>query len=371
MAQLSPRDRALLHLYDSRGHLSADRPLDALTQEGIATALDVNRTHITRVLRPLLEAGMVETNKGHVAGKGRKLTYYTLTDSGLARAKEILDGAGDLEIDVIEKGQSHRAKVRSLLKERPELRILEVVDNAGGALRIGGPEVRHIDADAPLEAGEFYGREEQMEEAKEFAHSGARLLAIFANYGYGSSTFMKRAALNLFEMPLFWHDLERDGAAEGLLARMTAFCIAEGGDGSLEDLFAREVLICIDNYHGVPEGTVDLLIDLMARLKQGRAKMMVALREDTPSYDRFYQRQDVVSKAVEEVHLSRFDEATSRLMIGEDIDDEAFQLIYMLTRGQPLALALTKRGDERGLRQIRLSEEVRFLMYLRTRRSSK
>jgi hypothetical protein len=57
-------------------------------------------------------------------------------------------------------------------------------------------------------------------------------------------------------------------------------------------------------------------------------------------------------------------------MLGEDIDDEAFQLIYMLTRGQPLALAAVRDGDEVTLRRIRLSEEVRFLMYLRTRRKS-
>jgi hypothetical protein len=40
----------------------------------------------------------------------------------------------------------------------------------------------------------------------------------------------------------------------------------------------------------------------------------------------------------------------------------------MLTRGQPLALDLVKRGDAEGLKAIRLSEEVRFLMYLRTRK---
>jgi hypothetical protein len=40
----------------------------------------------------------------------------------------------------------------------------------------------------------------------------------------------------------------------------------------------------------------------------------------------------------------------------------------MLTRGQPLALALLKTGDVEGLKKIRLSEEVRFLMYLRDRK---
>jgi hypothetical protein len=99
--------------------------------------------------------------------------------------------------------------------------------------------------------------------------------------------------------------------------------------------------------------------------------MAVAMRGETPSYNRFYQRRDVEGGTAVEIPLSRFEEATVRQMLGDDIDDEAFQLIHMLTRGQPLALALLKAGDVEGLKKIRLSEEVRFLMYLRDRKKGK
>jgi len=368
MAQLSPKDRALLHLLDSRGHLLKDKPVDPQTQEGIAEALGVNRTHVTRVLKPLLDAGLVESNKGHVPGKERKLTYYMLTENGLARTGEILDGLKDQEVTVFENGQTFRTDVRALLKERPELPLLTIADAAGGELRIAGFKSRTIDSNVPLEVNEFYGRDEQLVQAKGFATSKSRLLAIFANYGYGSSTFMKKAAMELSDRPLFWHDLEKEGRPEEARSRLRGFSIAQGGNGDISSLMQKEVLLCFDNYHSVSEGLVDLLIDLLSELKGGQAKMMLALREDTPSYDRFYRRDDMASGLVEEVHMSRFDETASRLMIGDDIDDEAFQMIYMLTRGQPLALALTKDGDADRLRKIRLSEEVRFLMYLRTRK---
>jgi len=371
MVQLSPKERALLHLLDSRGHLSKEKPFDSLTQAGIAEAMGVNRTHITRILKPLLNAGLVESNKGHVAGKGRKLTYYTLTESGLSRVKEVLRAVEDQDIEVIEGDQHIKTKVRDLLKERPELGLLAVADQAGGELRVELPKVRRIDTNAELEVQALYGRDEQMQTARRFIASDSKLLAVFANYGYGSSTFMKKVALELFDRPLFWHDLEIEGRPDQAMTRLMDFCTADGGSGEVQDLMQREVLICFDNYHDASEGMVDLLIELLVKLKHGRAKMMLALREDTPSYDRFYRREDLVSKLVDEVHMTRFDEPTSRLLIGEDIDDEAFQLIYMLTRGQPLALALTQKGDEHRLREIRLNEEVSFLMYLRTKRKTK
>ncbi len=126
-------------------------------------------------------------------------------------------------------------------------------------------------------------------------------------------------------------------------------------------------LICLDNYREPSEGLIDLLVELVPRLKGGRCKLAVAMREETPSYERFYLRPDVLSGDVVEVRMHRFDERTARDLLGEDLDDEAFQLIYMLTRGQPMALAMVKRGDEEGLKTLRLKEEVRFLMYLRTR----
>jgi len=371
MAQLSPKDRALLHLYDSRGHMAGDRPYDTLTQAGISSALGVNRTHITRVLRPLINAGMVEVKKGHVTGKERKLTYYILTELGLPKVKAIISKFEDEEVELIEGGQRKKTKVRTLLKERPEIGLLQIADAAGGQLKLRAPQFRLIDSNVKLELKGFLGRENQLRAAREFLDSQANVLAVFANYGYGSSTFMKKVALEMHEGPLFWHDIELDGGAKSAAARLHAFATTLGTDGSMEQLMDREVMLCFDNYHEVSEGMVDLLVELMTDIKGSKAKMAVAMREETPSYNRFFQKADLDRGFVTEVHLQRFDEATARKLMGDDIDDEAFQLIYMLTRGQPLALALTKRGNEERLREIRLSEEVRFLMYLRTKTKTK
>lgn len=369
MVQLSPKDRAILHLYDARSHIT-ERPSEALTQQGTASSLGVNRTHITRVLKPLIEAGLVEAGKGRLDGGERKLTYYVLTPNGLVRAKELLESIGDEELELVEAGRKVKSKVKDVLSKHPYLRSLEVVDSIGGVLRPQAPGKRLIVSDIELKLDDFFGREDQLSRAVGFLSGAGPVLAVYANHGYGSSTFLKKVALDLFDGPVLWHDLSREGGPEKVKASMEAFAAQVGVEGGIDGLRGERVLVCLDNYRDVSEQLVDMLTELLPRFRGGKAKLAVAMREETPSYDRFYLRPDVLSGEVVEVRLHRFDEATARQFLGKDLDDEAFQLIYMLTRGQPLALHLVKRGDAEALKKIRLSEEVRFLMYLRTRRKS-
>jgi hypothetical protein len=166
---------------------------------------------------------------------------------------------------------------------------------------------------------------------------------------------------------LFWFDLEVDGSAQSVRNSLERFAkILDCSDWS--GLVDREALLCFDNYHSAEEPLVDLLIELVKDLRTGKTKIAVAMRGETPSYNRFYQRHDVKDGTAVEIPLSRFEEVTVKKMLGTEMDDEAFQLIHMLTRGQPLALALLKAGDTEGLKRLHLGEEVRFLMYLRDRK---
>ncbi|MCX6652597.1 MAG: hypothetical protein NT137_04495 [Methanomassiliicoccales archaeon] len=369
MPPLSPRERALLHLYDARREQMRERPSEAITQEGIALALGVNRTHITRTLRPLVDAGLVEQDKGHVSGKERKLIFYKLTEAGLANAVDVIRSIGDEELVVVDSSGRRMTTVRELLALRTDLPALTVADSVGREMRLP-PIKKLVTSNAPLRLEDFLGREEQLRTAQGFVHSDATLLAVFANYGYGSSTFMKKLALELWDGHLFWHDLEKESSSVKLVEALRSYASQLGLEGELDRLRNERVLLCFDNYNDVSQENVDVLFDLLQALKGGAAKMAVAMREETPSYNRFYQKRDLVDGSAVEVHVHRFDEAMARRLVGEDIDDEAFQLIYMLTRGQPLALALIKKGDAEELRKIRLSEEVSFLMYLRTRRKA-
>jgi DNA-binding PadR family transcriptional regulator len=339
-----------------------------MTPEGVSAALSMNRTHITRVLKPLLDDGQVESKKGHVTGRDRKLTYYALTETGLAKATEILRSFGDENVELIDASGSRKmTKVRDALKQYPELGRLTLIDAVQEGTVLKAPGERFVQTNAKVENVEQLERERQIERVGAFLNSSSTLLVIIASYGYGSSSLLKHAALELWKGPLFWFDLETDGSAKSVKDSLDRFAKRLECD-DWTGLIEREALLCFDNYHIAEEPLVDLLIELVKGLRSGKTKIAVAMRGETPSYNRFYQRQDIEDGTAIEIPLTRFEETTVRKILGNDIDDEAFQLIHMLTRGQPLALALLKTGDVEGLKKIRLSEEVRFLMYLRDRK---
>ncbi|MDD1770927.1 MAG: hypothetical protein LUO79_07565 [Methanomassiliicoccales archaeon] len=363
---LPTRDRAILHLYGLRGEQIRDQPSDASTQEGIASALGLNRTHVTRTLTPLVQAGLMEQEKGRVTGKERRLIYYRLTPAGLERAAEIIKELTPDTIDVIDDRGRRTVGFRELLTQRPDIPPLGIADAIGGEMRLP-PASRVVISNATLGVSEFIDREEQLQAASQFMESSSTVLAIFASYGYGSSTFLKRIATSLWDGHLFWHDLEKDPSSEGLRAALSVFAHRLGLEGEPKRVREVGALLCFDNYHAVSQEVVDVLYDLNRSLKGGKARLAVAIRGETPSYNRFYLKQDVTDGTVVEVTFHRFGERDSRRLLGLDVSDETFQQIYLMTRGQPLALALLRDGDEAALKKIRPNEEARFMMYLRGR----
>ncbi len=366
MPPLSPRDRALIHLFDTRAHLVEDASPEGATQGGIASALGMNRTHVTRVLKPLIESGLLSVDKGHIEGRDRILTHYRLTEAGLAKARELVNGLAEEELEVAKAGLKAKMRFREVRALRPDMQLLRIADAIGGTLVIE-EEKRLVLSNVDLKEERFLDREAQLEEAERFFDSASTLLAVYAGHGYGSSAFARRISLNPRRSePLLWHDLRASPGPAVLMERLGKFeeRLAERGAGELKDAGA---ILCFDNYHDAPEQVVDVLFDLNRRLKGGRTKMIVALRPETPSYSRFYQREDVSDGTVVEVRLDRFDETVAGTMLGLDLDDEASHLLYLLTKGQPLAIELLRDGDEAGLRKIRLNEEARFMMHLRAR----
>jgi len=368
MAQLSPRDRALLHLFE----LPRDRLQDSCeeaTQEGISAALGIPRTHITRIMRPLVMEGYVEEDKERVVGKDRRLKVYFLTSRGLSRCEELLDDASTSTIDVVDNKGRRSMKVSDMLKNRRDVTVLTILDAVGRELNLIGAPGRPIRSNVPLELPVLIDREEELDISSEFLKSKSTVLVVFANYGYGSSTLLRKIALDQTKAPLLWHDLQKGKAAEDILRSVREFVREGGSEGDdLSGLREREALLCFDNYYDVTEEVVDLFFDLMKSLAGGKGKMAVAIREETPFYNRFFQRSDVTRGQVTEIHLHRFDEDSAKKYVGEDLEDDAFHLIYRLTRGQPLALRFVLEGDERSLRTLLPNEEVRFLMYLRTKK---
>jgi DNA-binding MarR family transcriptional regulator len=372
MAQLPPRDRALLHLFDLPRERLQDSPSEAATQEGISDSLDIPRTHVTRILRPLIAEGFIEEEKERVVGKDRRLKVYSLTSRGLSRCEELIEDSSNLTLVIVDNNGRTSTRVSELLRGRRGIPVLKVLEAVGKELHLIGAPGRQIRSNVPLNVPTFIDRDEELKISSDFLGSKSTALVVFANYGYGSSTFLKKVAMDSTKLPLLWHDLQEGNRLDDILGSVRAF--AEEHDcktGDISELKEKEVFLCFDNYHEVSEDVVDFFFDMMRSLSGGKGKMAVAMRGETPSYSRFFQRSQVTKGQVVEIQLHRFDESSARTFMGEDLEDDPFHLIYRLTRGQPLALQLVKEGDEKSLRTLLPNEEVRFLMYLRTKKKGR
>jgi hypothetical protein len=81
--------RVILHLY-AQGRLA---PLEVggpeFTQAGIGMTLGLRQGTVTRVLSRLTAAGVLSSDRRHVAGRSRRLMVYTLTPLGESVARDL------------------------------------------------------------------------------------------------------------------------------------------------------------------------------------------------------------------------------------------------------------------------------------------
>jgi len=100
--KLTVKEKVLLEL---RLHMCEDGlgeyPIE-LTQKGLSDCLGVRRSHIALSLQGLVEDKLVDVRKERIEGETRKQNIYTLTPTGMEKAKEVtasvLSAEGDFEM---------------------------------------------------------------------------------------------------------------------------------------------------------------------------------------------------------------------------------------------------------------------------------
>ncbi len=89
--------RILVHLLDfTRAAERFDAPV-GVTQQGIADALGVRRSHVTIALQALGQRGLVDFRVARVANSPRRKKAYSLTPLGYMRAHEARAWIASLE----------------------------------------------------------------------------------------------------------------------------------------------------------------------------------------------------------------------------------------------------------------------------------
>ena len=87
--KLTVNERILLHLRRYYGAKKLVEAPQAVTQKGIADAIDIRVTHVPRSVKKLDEEGMIYESVMHIKGLDKRRKAYFLTEKGMFYANEI------------------------------------------------------------------------------------------------------------------------------------------------------------------------------------------------------------------------------------------------------------------------------------------
>jgi DNA-binding MarR family transcriptional regulator len=364
---LSHAERVLIYLSRIRVDKDSDPVPRDITQEGIAEAVGISRSHVPRTVKGLMEDGLIEEAKRHVRLGEKRVKVYFVLSKGLKKAREIEEKAMSRVV---------RAKIQNTIVEGMSLAQLEKAFHRRiDILRLSGEE-EFIDLDAILTSGVtdfsdspkvsiFLDREDALEKMKTFLKSRALVLAIYGAKGMGTSSLVKYFIQMLDDWNILWISLSKYRTLDQLMGRLTSFSKALNSDIDkiLHTQTGSNVLVVFDGYFDVDEQIVEFFNSLVERTEG--AKIIVTCRDSTPSYNRFYRKEHLEAGLVMEMTLKGLPEEESKILLGnEDIPDEALRRIFALSRGSPMILTMLREGDEEGLRRNTTftNEEIRFLL---------
>jgi len=391
--KLTVANKILLHLRDY--WLCRDRlefPL-FITQKGISEATGVQLTHVPRALKQLRAESLIKELSGHVEGERRRYKVYFLTEEGMQVAHNLREGLLGRTVSVTGPQGARVARISALLDEMgSRTSLVRLIASLEGKEQLSLPKVekkperRHSLSSAPALI-KLVDREEEFRHLRAALESRkCRLIVVLGGPGIGKTAIVR--AFVEEECPkrsVAWLDLR---SAPGLKHVWDGLQSHVGGDraecGGAEEAgraAARRLesvsdMVVFDGYSEVPEETVEFFISLINALESAEkgAMLVMTMREDTPSYNRFYGRREVEAGIVEELHVRGLANDDCAALLGASaIDPDALRRIYLMTKGNPQTLLLIAAGDIERLKQTTrmTTEEIRLLLFLKNVKAGK
>lgn len=367
---LTVKERVFLHLlFQQRFMMDPDSP-KTVTQEGVATAVDVGRNNVAKVLADMDKEGLVETFTRHVKGLPSVRKVYFLTPTGQEEAKRIKQGLEATVVEVIDlNGQQHQDEIGRLGNYLPKrYGLLELVNGIvqnsidcrnfhENKMR---EERRYVDfTDKKPAVRSFFGREREIQILSDLLTSESRRLVVINGIpGIGKTTLLAKFAQNVRESTnVFWYKVHEWANMKTMLRPLAEF-LTQMGRRNLEwylnqteapavgevthileaDLKDVSALLIFDDVHKADPSVLELLRALLSVLEGLERVRLVCTARELPS---FYPRGAVFRGLVEEINLEGLDRGSSnQMMKARGLLDGNFEEIFRVTSGHPLFLEL-------------------------------
>ena len=251
------KERVLVHLYLRRFEEGWDGGVSH--QEMISRECGVGRTHVPRVIKPLLAEGLIGEVLGRAPGHLRRIKVYSLTREGEQKASKIVEEMMSARVawegptgekldeplpDALRHindalgGSGRSIKMPDLMRvANGPASWADLLDLADSRVEEGGLEIPPgwEVMEGPADPGMFIGRERSVQEVHSLITGSAHAI-LSGEKGMGKRTLIARIA-QIFCLKVMW--LRRDRDAEGASIKVRAPDLIAIVEDSGQNLLSR------------------------------------------------------------------------------------------------------------------------------------
>lgn len=397
---ISSDERVILHLLAYHKFYQDDTAPRAITQEGIASATNIGRNNVSKIVTSLANEGDVEIRRKHVKGLPSVRRVYALTAKGFKRALALKEEIEKTAVTVIDfDGHERNESVGNLNIFLPKSYTL--LELAMGVIRGRfdcaafhemkiKEERRFVDyTDRKPTVRIFVGRENELKQLNDFLESNRiKVIVVYGIPGIGKTTLLAKFAQEVRDrINVFWYRLSEWVTQKILLTPLAEF-LSQMGKKGLERLISQtenpsigeichiletdlkdaDALLLIDDVHKADPRIVELLRAIMGIIDHLPGIKIACTSREIPS---FYTRKDVFSGIVEEIALGGLDrESSIKILKTRSIPDRYFDDLVKATKGHPLFLELIEEPSgvlDKNMRMF-IEQEVYLKLDLAERR---
>ncbi len=374
--ELTYKKKVLLYLMDyiETGNKET-YPID-VTQMGIAEAVGMRRTHVSRAVKKLIEKGYVEENLGHVRGRTRKLKVYSLKPKGVEEAKDMLNELKDFEVTVTKDGDTFSCPITDL-EQLTEgglniLRSIELLEKYCEPLDLNelGPKEYLKELSGGPEVNVLYGRSEVLSAIDDWMKEDVPVAILKGRKGLGASSIARRFLDSVEDRHLLWVNVQKDDVQTKI--REFFHSIHEDEKDMMEFWKETPALVVLDDYYEVEDELVDFLVELVDDLNQEYStKLLITTREGLPVYERFYHREHLKKGRVVQIDVPPLTQKEAEQILGRKLESSAMRRIMLMTKGSPQILKLLKedRVQEIEAKSALVKEQISLLMFLKEQKA--
>jgi tetratricopeptide (TPR) repeat protein len=367
---LTVRERVILHLLAQHKYCQdADAP-KAVTQDGIASAIEVGRNNVAKIMTVMSEEGIVDIQSKHVKGLPSVRLVYFLAPKGFEEGKKLKAAIEFTTVDVIDlNGKTYPDEVGRIgmyLPNRYSLLELAMGVSRGqfdcasfheGKVK---EERRFVDySDKKPAIRTFFGREKELEKLNGLIDSNAiKAVMIYGIPGIGKTTLLAKFTQDIRDrINVFWFKIHEWVDFKGVLKPLSEF-LSQIGKKNLEyyltqtdipalsevchiietDMRGSKSLMIFDDIHKADKGVKDLLGAILTSIEGIPGVWMIGSAREMQS---FYDRGAVFRGYVVEMQIDGLDRSSSfNMMRTRSLPEMDLESLYSITNGHPLFLEL-------------------------------